>query len=140
MERRRLIVLAAVLTVILGVAVLTQVTIKPAPAQMMGPVKMTGKIVEKTIAEFKDLNLPGIKNVKYVSFSAAANAKVENLEFDHVELCTTGRGTVVVTLADGQKVTHKAGDVFVVPMGLKTKTIAFPVAYQENHWQIFPAK
>jgi quercetin dioxygenase-like cupin family protein len=134
-------VLTAVLTVILGVGVLTQVTIKPAPAQMMGPPKMTGKIVEKTIAEFKDLNLPGIKNVKYVNFSAAPNAKVENLEFDHVELCNTKRGTVVVTLANGQKVTHKTGDVFIIPMGLKAKTIAFgPGGYEENHWLIFPAK
>ena len=139
MERRRFVVFAAMLTVILGIAVLTQVTIKPAPAQPMTP-KMTGKITEKTIAEFKDLNLPGIKNVKYVNFTAAAGAKIENLEFDHVELCITKRGTVVVTLADGQKVTHKTGDVFIIPNGLKTKLIAFPTAYEESHWLIFPAK
>src|SRR5512132_340694 len=122
MERRRFVVFAAMLTVIFGVAILTQVTIKSAPAQMMQP-KMIGKIEEKTLHEFKDLGLPGVKTVKYVHVTAATNARIENLEYDHAELCVTRRGTVVVTLPDGQKITHKTGDVFIVPNGIKTKTI-----------------
>ena len=59
MDRRRFVAFAAMLAVLFVVAVLTQVTITPAPAQM-APPKMTGKISDTVVKSFDAIGLPGL--------------------------------------------------------------------------------
>ncbi|MGH2404782.1 MAG: hypothetical protein ACRDGN_09995 [bacterium] len=142
MENRRLGILAAMLAVLVGVAVWTQVAIAPAPAQEMMKPKMTGKITDKTIKEFTDLNIPGIAKVKYARLTFGPNASVAPMEANEgTDLCEARTGSITVTLADGKKSTSKGGDIFIIPMGLKAKNAtAGPRGYDEYYWRIFPAK
>lgn len=141
---RRFAMFAAVLAVLVGVAVLTQVKITPAPAQeMMGKPKMTGSMSEKVLQDFGSLNLPGVKSVRYMSLVMKPGFRGENIPMeDGTDLCEATRGTITVTLPDGQKVFHKGGDIFVIPIGLKAKliTVDAKVGYVERFWRIVPAK
>lgn len=141
MDRRRFVAFAAMLVVIVGAAVLTQVTITPAPAQEMKP-KVTGKVTDKTIKEFTDLNIPGVKSVKYARLTLGPNASVTPMEQNEgTDLCMARSGSVTVTLPDGKKSTSKAGDIFIIPLGLKAKNaVAGSQGYDEFYWRIVPAK
>ncbi len=143
MENRRFVLFAAMLAVLVGVAVLTQVSITSAPAQEMGKPKMMGSIVEKTIQDFGSNNLPGVKTVKYMRLTMKPGARMENVPMnDGTDLCEAKRGTITVTFPDGSKTTKKAGDIFVIPVGTKTKliTVSGTQGYDEFFWRIVPAK
>ena len=142
MDRRRFAAFAAMLVVLVGVGVLTQVTITPAPAQEMMKPKMTGKITDKTIKEFTGLNIPGVKSVKYARLTLGPNASIAPMEVNEgTDLCMARSGSVTVTLPDGKKSTSKAGDIFILPLGLKAKVaVAGPQGYDEFYWRIVPAK
>lgn len=142
MENRRFMVLAAMLAVLVGVAAWTQVTIAPAPAQEMMKPKVTGKITDKTIKEFTDLNIPGVGKVKYARLTFGPNASIAPMVANEgTDLCMARTGSVTVTLDDGKKSTSKAGDIFIIPMGLKAKVAtAGPQGYDEFYWRIYPAK
>ena len=138
MDKRR-VAFAAMVAVLVGIAVLTQVTIAPSLAQP----KVTGTITEKTIKEFTGLNIPGIKSVKYVRATWKPGAKVENAtQSEGTDLCEARRGVIFATLGDGTKASFKAGDIFILPLGLKFKvvTVDRKVGYEEFYWRIVPAK
>lgn len=142
MDKRRFAALAASLSVLVGIALLTQATITPAPAQEMKP-KTTGSMVEKIIQDFGNLNLPGVKAVRYMRGTMAPGFSGENLPMeDGTDLCEARKGAIFVTLPDGTKVSHKTGDIFVIPLGLKTKliTVDSKLGYDEFFWRIVPAK
>lgn len=140
---RRLVMLAAMLAVLVAVAAWTQITIVPAPAQMMKP-KVTGKITEKILKEFTgtDFGVPGIKSVAFGRLTMGPNAKLEPMTSEgYGDLCNATKGTIIVSLPDGKKVTHKGGDIFIVPMGMKAPAIqAGPSGYDETFWRVTPAK
>lgn len=139
---RRLVMLAAILAVLVAVAAWTQITIVPAPAQMKP--KVTGKITEKILKEFTgtDFGVPGIKSVAFGRLTMSPNAKLEPMTSEgYGDLCNATRGTIIVSLDGGKKVTHKAGDIFFVPMGMKAPAIqAGPSGYDETFWRVTPAK
>ncbi len=142
MDKRRFSALAATFSILLGIALWTQVTIAPAPAQEMKP-KMTGSMVEKIIHDFGNLNLPGVKAVRYMRGTMAPGFRGENIPMeDGTDLCEARKGSITVTLPDGMKVFHKAGDIFTLPLGLKTKliTVDSKLGYDEFFWRIVPAK
>jgi len=142
MNRRRFAALAATLSVLVGIAVLTQVTITPAPAQEMKP-KMMGSITEKVIKDFGSMDVPGVKSIRYMRLTMKPGARMENVPMvDGTDLCEARKGSITVTLPDGMKVFHKAGDIFTIPLGLKTKliTVDSKLGYDEFFWRIVPAK
>ncbi len=143
MANRRFVLFAAMLAVLVGVTVLTQVTIAPAPAQEMAKPKMTGSMSEKVIKDFGSINLPGVKSVRYMRGIFKPGFRGENVPMeDGTDLCEAKRGSITVTFPDGNKVTNKAGDIFVVPVGTKTKliTVDSKLGYDEFFWRIVPAK
>ncbi|MGQ0551403.1 MAG: hypothetical protein ACT4PY_17220 [Armatimonadota bacterium] len=144
MKNRRFVVFAGILAVLVGVAVWTQVTITPAPAQEVMKPKVTGKVTDKTLKEFSgtDFNVPGIKSVKFARLTLGPNAKVEPMTAEgYGDLCNATRGTITVNLDGGKKVTYKAGDIFIVPMGMKAPSVqAGPAGYDETYWRVTPAK
>ncbi|MGQ0571630.1 MAG: hypothetical protein ACT4P5_19175 [Armatimonadota bacterium] len=144
MNKRRFTVFATALAVLVGVAVWTQVAIAPAPAQEMAKPKITGKVTDKTLKEFSgaDFNVPGIKSVKFARLTLGPNAKVEPMTAEgYGDLCNATRGTLTVNLDGGKKVTYKAGDIFIVPMGMKAPSVqAGASGYDETYWRITPAK
>ena len=143
MDGRRFAAFAAVLALLVGVGVLTQVTITPAPAQEMAKPKMMGSITEKVIQDFGNMNIPGVKSIRYMRLTMKPGARMENVPMeDGTDLCMATKGTISVVLPDGTKVFHKAGDVFTLPLGLKTKliTVDARVGYDEVFWRIVPAK
>ncbi len=143
MDRRRFVVFASVLAVLVGVGVLTQLSISPAPAQEIGKPKLMGSMAEKVIKDFGDMNLPGVKSVRYMTLTMKPGFRGENLPMDDgTDLCEATRGSITVVLPDGQKVFHKAGDIFTIPLGLKTKVITVDpkLGYVENFWRIVPKK
>lgn len=143
MERRS-VMFAAMLAVLVAVGVWTQVTITPAPAQEMMKPKVTGKITEKILKEFTgaDFGVPGLKSVAFGRLTMSPNAKLEPMTAEgYGDLCNATKGTIIVSLPDGKKVTHKGGDIFVVPMGMKVPAIqAGPGGYDETFWRVTPAK
>ncbi len=144
MERRRFTMLGVMLAVLAGIAVLTQVGIPSAPAQgTVDKPKVTGSVVEKVIKDLGNVNLPGVKTVKYMRLTMAPGAKMENAPMDDgTDFCEAKKGAIFVTLPDGTKVSHKAGDIFTIPLGLKTKliTVSAKDGYDEFFWRIFPQK
>ena len=72
----RWLVFAALLTVLAGVGVLTQMSIAPVPAQMSQP-KITGRVVDKVVKSFDAAGLPGIHSIEYRRFTMSPGAKVE---------------------------------------------------------------
>ncbi len=138
MDRRRFAIFAAMLTVLMGIVVLTQITITPAPAQM-GPTKITGKVTDKIIKSFDASGLPGIHSIQYRRFVMSPGARVENLVVDdHAELCTARKGTITVTTPDGSKHTFKGGDIFNVPLNAQFKliTVDAKVGFDELYWSV----
>ena len=144
MQKRRFMVFAAMLAVLVGVAVWTQVTISPAPAQEMMKPKVTGKITEKILKEFSgtDFGVPGIKSVKFGRFTMSPNAKVESPPAEgYGELANATKGTITVTLDGGKKVTYKGGDIFIHPVGMKVASVQVgPGGYEFTFWLVTPSK
>lgn len=140
MEPRRFVAFAAFMAALVAVAVATQFTITPAPAQMAGP-KITGKLTDVPLKSFDGMGLPGIVQIQYRRAIFAPGTKIEgeiNLGEDHRELCTPTRGSITVTFLDGSKHTFKKGDIFAVPLDLKAKlvTVDRKVGFQETYWSI----
>jgi quercetin dioxygenase-like cupin family protein len=140
MERRRSVAFVTILAVLTVVAVATQLTIAPSPAQMAAP-KMTGQISDKIVKSFDGMGLPGIHSIQYRHFVMGPGAKIEgdiNLSDDHQELCTPVRGTITVTFPDGSKHSFKKGDIFTVPLNTKAKlvTVDASVGFDEFYWSI----
>ncbi len=140
---KRFALFAATLAVLVGVAVWTQMTITPAPAQEVAKPKVTGSMSEKVIKDFGSINLPGVKSVRYMRDTFKPGFRGENVPMeDGTDLCEAKKGSITVTFPDGNKVTQKAGDIFVIPVGTKTKliTVDARVGYDEFFWRIVPAK
>ena len=143
MANRRFVLFAAMLAVLVGVAVLTQAAITPAPAQEMAKPKVVGSMKETVIKDFGSINLPGVKSVRYMRLVMKPGFRGENLTMeDGTDLCEAKKGSITVTLPDGNKVTYKAGDIFTIPLGLKAKLITVDpkVGFDEFFWRIVPAK
>ncbi len=138
MNRR--MVFVATLTALAIVAVLTQISIAPAPAQMAKP-KMTGKITDVALKSFGGLGIPGLVQIQYRRFTVSPGGKIEgeiNLGENHYELCTARGGSITVTTLDGAKHTFKAGDIFNVPLNMKAKRITVDAkkGFQETYWSL----
>lgn len=138
MNRR--MVFVAMLTALAVVAVLTQISIAPAPAQMAQP-KMTGKVTDKVLKSFNGLGIPGLVQIQYRQFVASPGFKIEgevNLGENHYELCTARRGSITVTTLDGAKHTFKGGDIFNVPLNMKAKrvTVDAKAGFVETYWSL----
>ncbi len=140
MDRRRFVAFAAFTAALVAVAVATQFTISPAPAQMAGP-KVTGKFTDVVLKSFDGMGLPGIVQIQYRRATYNPGFKIEgevNLGENHQELCTPARGSITVTLLDGSKHTFKAGDIFTVPLNMKAKlvTVDRKVGFRETYWSL----
>lgn len=139
MDKRRFAMFAAMLAVLVGVAVLTQINISPAPAQM-APPKMTGKITDTVVKSFDAIGLPGLHSIQYRRFVMSPGAKIEgDIVFDdHAELCMAQKGAVTATLPDGMKVRHPRGDIFTIPLNAKLKVVAADpkLGFDEFYWSI----
>lgn len=139
MDRRR-VVLGAILAALFGVAILTQVAIAPAPAQMAAP-KITGNMRDVALKSFDGMGLPGIVQIQYRRATMAPGFRIVgevNLGEDHMELCTPSKGSITVTLLDGSKHTFKRGDIFTVPLNMKAKrvTVHSRDGFVETYWSI----
>ena len=135
----RWLVFAALLTVLAGVGVLTQMSIAPVPAQMSQP-KITGRVVDKVVKSFDAAGLPGIHSIEYRRFTMSPGAKVEGeFVFDGYAVLSVARsGKITVTFPDGSKATFKAGDMFTIPAGAKTKLFVADakIGWDEFYWSI----
>ncbi len=138
MDKRRFAIFAAMLAVLMGVVVLTQITITSAPAQM-GPEKVTGKVTDKIVKSFDAMGLPGIHSIQYRRFVMSPGARIENAVFDdHAELCEARKGTITVTTPDGSKHKFKGGDIFNIPLNTQFKliTVDAKVGFDEFYWSV----
>ncbi len=110
------------LVVLAGVGLLTQLAIAPAPAQEMAQPKITGKIADKTIKEFTDLNLPGVKKVKYARLTLGPNASISPMVANEgTDLCVALSGSITSTARRRQEVHGQRGRHFHYPDGLQGK-------------------
>lgn len=139
MDRRR-VVFAAIMAALFGVAVLTQVRITPAPAQMAAPT-IKGKMTDVALKSFDGMGLPGIVQIQYRRANMSPGFRIQgevNLGEDHMELCTPTKGSITVTLLDGSKHTFKRGDIFNVPLNLKAKLVTVHArdGFVETYWSI----
>jgi len=140
MKDRRLVGFIVFMVVLVTVAVATQFTITPAPAQMAAP-KVTGKVTDKIVKSFDASGLPGLHSIQYRRFTISPGGKLEgdiNLGENHVELCMARKGSITVTFPDGSKHTFRAGDIFTVPLNLKAKlvTVDRKLGFDEFYWSI----
>jgi hypothetical protein len=137
--RRRLLSFISFLVFLVAVAIITQVTLTPVPAQMAEP-KMTGKIQDKVIKSFDSLGLPGIHSIQYRRFTMSPGAKIEGTVVfdDHAELCEPKKGVLTATLDNGSKVVFRAGAILNVPLNTKTKLIVadLKAGFEELYWSI----
>ncbi len=136
---RRKVAFFAFLAVLVSIAVATQIAITPAPAQVQP--KITGTVTDKILKSFDGMGLPGVVQIQYRRFRARPGFKIEgefNLGEDHYELCIANGGSLTVTLLDGSKHTFKKGDIFTVPLNLKTKlvTVDRNVGFDDLYWSI----
>ena len=140
MKHRRLVGFIAFMVALVAVALATQFTITPAPAQMAAP-KMTGKITDRVVKSFDAMGLPGLHSIQYRRLIISPGAKIEgeiNLGENHAELCMPRKGSVTVTLLDGSKHTFKAGDIYNVPLNMKAKlvTVHRTLGFDEYYWSL----
>ena len=138
MDKRRF-AFVAIFAALVGVAVLTQVSITPAPAQMAAP-KVTGKLTDVILKSFDATGLPGIHSIQYRRFSMSPGAKIEGdiIFDDHAELCEPRKGKATAILANGAKVVFAPGGILTIPLGAKAKSVVADakLGFDEFYWSI----
>lgn len=141
MNRNRSAVLVTILSVLIGVAMLTQVGITPTPAQTAAP-KVTGKITDTVVKSFDAAGLPGIHSIQYRHQVYSPGAKIEGtvafVMSDHARLCEPRKGKLTATLEDGSKVVFTPGAFLTVPLGVRTKLLVADAeaGFEQFYWSI----
>ncbi len=133
--------LALVLAVLVGVGVLMQLTISPAPAQHSGKVKITGKVTDKLLKHFEGSSgVAGVRTIELRRLTMAPGATMEGeMVFEgHADLCVVQKGSVTITMANGKQVTYQEGDIYINPVGARLKVMAaHPTdGFEELMWVI----
>lgn len=140
MDKRRFPAFVALISMLGVVALLTQINITPAPAQMAAP-KISGKMTDVVVKSFDAMGLPGLHSIQYRRVIMSPGFRIVgevNLGENHAELCIARKGSITVTLLDGSRHTFKAGDIFNVPLNMKAKrvTVDRKLGFQEFYWSL----
>lgn len=140
MDRRRFSAFVAMISMLGVVALLTQINITPAPAQVAAP-KISGKMTDVVLKSFDAMGLPGLHSIQYRRLVLSPGFRIEgeaNMGENHAELCMGRKGSVTVILLDGSRHTFKAGSIFNIPLNMKVKrlTVDRKVGFQEVYWSL----